>query len=553
MRKIAFVLIIILAGVSACTKLEDKVLAQVGNEEITVGDFLERYVPKGYPSEEAELEAKMESLNQLIEYKLLVEEARARGYHDDPLYADSFEIAYKEALVDALYYKEVIEKAQASNRELKQFYEADNVILHLRVIHVQSDTMGYIVLSDFTQGVPFDTLAVRYSQHPSSAMGGDIGTTPLSSFFFDEQIFQQLSKIKEGMATSPLPNRAGGYDVFYLEEKTSRENPVPFDDVKHKMRRHIEHGRELRMRDESRERLMEEVSIEYNTVGLDILLKPRNEISPEALSVWTVKVNGEVTDSIGSMLGVYNSLQLGDSLGVPANKLQDIASGFGLHSAMARLALDRGLDRDPIVEKFVKETIDYMISQRLFAEEVEARIHLTPEEIQAYYENNPDEFNIPERRRISIIRTPSSSAAQEALSLLEQGVLFSDVAAQFSDHRQSAQSGGSIGLKRRDDPNWQSFVEQAFTLRVGEFSRSFSVYNGFGIVMVTEIKEGYTKTFAEASGGIERKLRTRQKRELERQLLEELRSRISIEIDEKLLLSVAKMSPTGENAVNQPQ
>ena len=139
MRKITLPIIVFLLAVVACAKEEERVLARVGEEQVKVKDFLAQYRPQTYPSEEAEREAKLKVLEQLINDKLMEVEARSRGYASDTSLAEGIENTRKRALVNALYMKEVVDKVKVSRADIKRYYDADRIRLHLRIIHMDSD------------------------------------------------------------------------------------------------------------------------------------------------------------------------------------------------------------------------------------------------------------------------------------------------------------------------------------------------------------------------------------------------------------------------------
>jgi len=545
MRRMTFPILLILACVLACGTQEERILVRVGDETINVKDFLAAYRPRSYPSEEAELEAKKQVLDKLIEDKLLVAEARSRGYEEDPTVKEGLQDAVDRVLINTLYMKEVVEKAKASRLDAKRFYEADKILLTLSIIHIDSDTLGYLILQEFSTGVPFDTLAVRYSTHPSARNGGKVGTIPLSTFF-EDPAFRELSRLKEGRSTLPLENESGGYDIYYLAERSEKEDQPPFKEMEASIIKQIERMRQGKLSYESLERLFEEANIEYNNIGLALLSKPKEALSEAELATWTIKVGGEVTDSVGSMLAVYSRFPEG----VPPYQLQDFAKNVAQRPALVSVALKRKLDRDPAV----KETIDaYIASQmrnRIYAEEVLEKIEIGAEKVRAYYDEHPDEFFVPERRKLSIIKTSSYSDVQQAFSLLRQGQPFEEVARRFSDHQQSAKRGGSIGFRKAGDVSFKTFVEHGFRLAKGNYSRSFEVPGGFGIVKVDDVQPAYTKEFDSEKRRIERRLRGEEEKEVKAAFIEELRKKIKVTIDEGLLLRVGKVEeePEGESS-----
>jgi len=547
MKKITLTTLFILLAVLGCTEEEEKVLATVGSEQILVKDFMQGYRPSVYPTEEEEREAKLKVLNRLIDDALLTAEARNRGYDKDSTLEDGIEATTQRALVNALYVAEVIDKSKASRTDAKRFYDADNTMLHLRIIHVESEDMANIIYQKIGEGVPFDTLAVKYSSHRSASRGGDMGKVPLS-MFFETPEYKTISKLKEGDVTLPVQNEEAGFDIYTLIEKSEKENVQPFADVEEEMKKRVESLRQSKLSFESLERLLAEANIEYNDEALALLTKPQTELKEEDLSLWTIKIGGEVVDSVGSMMDVY----LQYPQGLPERFLENAAERTAQPKALVKVATKRGLERDKTVKEAVATFVNSQIRMRITKEEITDKVEVGPQEAKIYYEEHPSEFFIPERRNLAIIRTPSYSDIQQAYSLLRNGKDFGEVASQFSDHS-SKNRAGSIGFRRADDVSFKQFVEQGFKLSKGQYSRPFEVYNGYGIVKVLDVQQAYTRTFEAESLRIERTIRREKESSRREEFLEELKGRIPVEINEQLLMEIAKVEEKPEPQSQQQQ
>ncbi len=537
MRKIALLIIIVLFVGISCTAKEDLTLAKVGNEKITVQEFLSEYRPVTYPDETAELEGKKKVLEQIIDRKLMVAEAKSLGYDADTSLNEGKKQVFEKALVTALYNKEVIEKSKASGVEIKNFYNAENTILHLKVIQVNSDTVGAVLVRDMQSGVPFDTLAVRYSQHPSARNGGDIGKVSLARFYFDSEIYKALSKLKPGKTTKPLKSMFGSYEIYYLVDKSQPDKIQPLADRTEAIRRQIENGKERELRNSSLKKLLAESKIEYNEKAFSLLAKPSDSLSTADYSVWVSKVNGEVVDSVASLMSMYTQF----SQGISRDMVQKAAEQRTLFPVLLYAARKRNLDKKKDVKNAVQQYVDSQIIGKLYTELIRDKVTVSDEEIDAYYNEHIKDFYVPERRNLSIIRTSSYGDIQQAYNQLRSGLSFEDVAKKFSDHQQSVDRGGSIGFRTIKDESFKPFVEQGFKLVKGQYSRPFEVYNGFGIVKIVDIQESFVREFEQEKYRIERIIRSEREGVLRESLLKKLRAKYPVDIDEKLLTEIGKV------------
>lgn len=202
-----------------------------------------------------------------------------------------------------------------------------------------------------------------------------------------------------------------------------------------------------------------------------------------------------------------------------------------------KAALDRGLDKDPKVQKVMVNT--------LLREVVYANVSnsdFTDEMLQAYYEKNKEEFVVPEKvqaRRILIKVSdsrPDAAAKAEADRIRAEVVKnpdsFKDLAAQFSEDPYRRR-GGDLGfIAATGKPGLeQEIVDKAFSLNVGEISEVFKTADGYNIVMVANKRERVERTFQQMKGSVLRKVKNDKLKELYDAYVADLKKTARIDID----------------------
>jgi peptidyl-prolyl cis-trans isomerase D len=120
-------------------------------------------------------------------------------------------------------------------------------------------------------------------------------------------------------------------------------------------------------------------------------------------------------------------------------------------------------------------------------------VEVTPEEVQTYYEGNPDEFEVPaeaEVRYTYIDKRPTAAdtaasllRAQEIRQEIVDGADFAEVAERESADSGSAAQGGSLGTFGRGMMVPQ-FDSVAFSIPVGELSEPFETSYGYHVLEV---------------------------------------------------------------------
>lgn len=117
----------------------------------------------------------------------------------------------------------------------------------------------------------------------------------------------------------------------------------------------------------------------------------------------------------------------------------------------------------------------------------------TDEEIEAFYNENPDMVTTPASVEINLIwidqgengekKEQALTKANEALAAIKNGTDFAEVAKSYSEDT-SATNGGEISGKLYKDHLAPQIAEAAFSLGVGEVSEVIDYYKGYYIIQV---------------------------------------------------------------------
>lgn len=153
--------------------------------------------------------------------------------------------------------------------------------------------------------------------------------------------------------------------------------------------------------------------------------------------------------------------------------------------------------------------------------------------VRSYYEAHEKDFERPERVHLRQILTEDRETAERALAELHAGKDFTAVSRRYS-RDPSAESGGDQGELSRDDLP-PSFVDTIFSLEPGQVSDIVGADYGFHIFQVIERLPAEVVPFDEAEGEIRERLRGAALDRLLKKLVQEARSRYTVEVYERNL------------------
>ena len=134
--------------------------------------------------------------------------------------------------------------------------------------------------------------------------------------------------------------------------------------------------------------------------------------------------------------------------------------------------------------------------------EIAKKITVTDEKLKAYYEEQKDQYSTPERRKISHIlfavnaQTDEKAALEKAQKAKQAlaGKDFATLAAELSDDKLTAKSGGDLGLFNAGTME-KPFEDAAVALKLGEVSNPVKSSFGYHLIKVTELTPGEIKPF----------------------------------------------------------
>ena len=167
---------------------------------------------------------------------------------------------------------------------------------------------------------------------------------------------------------------------------------------------------------------------------------------------------------------------------------------------------------------------------------LEAARAVTPQEVAQYYEQHPDEFVLPERRRVCLIAIHSSelgddkaaakSKAAELLERLNKGEDFAALAKKHS-HGAHADKGGDCGWLEKGSLRG-ALDSEASKLKPGEISGLVETPDGYAILKVVAVQPQARQSLTDARTAIRKRLKRQHDEAVRDQLLDRLRRSASI-------------------------
>jgi len=196
-------------------------------------------------------------------------------------------------------------------------------------------------------------------------------------------------------------------------------------------------------------------------------------------------------------------------------------------------AKNMGLEEDKDVLEQIKKMTEQILVQALIEKDILDKVQVGDVEVEKYYETNKDNFTEKEQVHLYNILLETEEEAQNVLEQLKAGEDFSEIAKTKSTGPSAAQ-GGDMGFISKGS-TIPEIEEAIFALELEELSEVVKTDFGFHILKITEKKAETVKTLEEVREEIVQTLLPEKQKEAFDNLLEELKSKVEIEINEELL------------------
>jgi len=196
-------------------------------------------------------------------------------------------------------------------------------------------------------------------------------------------------------------------------------------------------------------------------------------------------------------------------------------------------AKNMGLEKDNDVLEQIEKMTEQILVQALLQREILDKVDVNDEEVSEYYEQNKDSFTEKEQIHLYNILLESEEEAQDILEQLKTGGDFIEIAKEKSTGPSAAQ-GGDLGYLSKGSliPEIEEVI---FALEVGGLSGVVKTDFGFHILKITEKKPETVKALEEVKEDIIQTLLPTKQKEAFDNLLEELKGKVEIEINEEAL------------------
>jgi len=503
-KRIRFpVLMICLVNIAACEDTADlpdaDVVARVYGTEITKRQ-LTNALEILYPSERPEGAAR-KALQRLIDFEILVKEARSRGFENDLQVTTVLDLTERALLLEELHSRNILKRVtKVSDEEAREYFEVNRIGEERRLsrILVSTSEEARQIRQRLDAGEDFAMIASEVSLDPKSAAeGGDLGwLSPLTLRY--HLLRRSVFSMPLYEAVGPIRDKEG-FSFFTVTEV--RE--MPFEKVADKV-----HGALIDQKNgmatmDFLSELADRAEVQIDPDALGLLLGRLAEAGAE-MPEFRKGEGGKVLFRARAdkwTLQQFMAAMLSERDQAEIKSLEDLSLYvrrlYALKVLLPRRGAELGLMEAERVKFGVESTLREALIDRLRKVEVAEKIELSEEDLLAYYERYRDLYVRPERITILEVLLGTRDEAEALLEEIESGESLADLAGRHSVRSSRVRrAGGRIKLMRPD--KYGRLGWEAKDASIGEVVGPVKSSQGYSVFEVLKKTPGRQHSFEES-------------------------------------------------------
>lgn len=533
---------------------DDTTLAVVGDYDITLREFKDFFPEEQYrfASAEEEFETKKMALDSLIVTRLLVQAAYEKGIDESEELANVVLRSRDMFLRDIVYKHEVIDPAEPTDAELRDFYNHLDTRLRVSQIIVGDADTAQMIFERLKDGEPFDKLAYEYSIIPSARKDkGDLGWVTWGSMV--DEVQQVAFRLEPGELAPPVKSFLG----WHLVKVTGKQPNDPggeFDEIKGDLRHQLRQMKQYRQRRQFITSLQEQYPFTIDTATVDYLMHKRESMYPPQILASLPKSDFDLEQLDrnekelvlatweGGQVTVMQYLtqikqvpeQMRPSLD-NYDSLATIVFTIKGNDVMVHLAREKGLESDPEYRRKLKLFRELNMADLMKIDSLPKVPDPTEQEVRDYYDQNPEEFTTPAKVHIFEILVADELKAQQLKKQIRTKSQFKDKAMELTLRPGRRSVSGDLDYITRS--MFPDIFDAAWETPEGSLGGPVRDRNQYSIFWVEDKIDPQLKDFLGVKRTIFKTLQQKREQELFTEWIEQRKENTTIRINEDAIWS----------------
>lgn len=535
-------LLLVLGG---CGKKGEKILARVGDRQVTLSEFEQRWergLQKKFSSKKQELEIRRKTLDLVIDDKLMIIGACEQKLNESPEVKKQLEEGKPRLLLRVLYEKEIRDKVKVSNAGVKAYYDKLEFEVRARHILVKTEDEAKTIKEELDKGADFAQLAKEKSIDPSTkGKGGDLGF-----FKWGRMVgpFQEVAfKLKLGEISQPVKSRFG-WHIIKVEERKKAERE-PFDKMKPQIESQLKGSKEKERVEKYIDQLKAKANLQFIPKAVKLVFskakegKGKIEFTDEEKKTvllkykggeWTI---GRFVDELAKV-GPFRHPKFGKE-----EDVKNFVEGALMQDLLLDAAKREGIESTPEFKKDLKESEEKILLTKMQREMIPKDVTVSDEEVKECYQSYQDQFKVAAQVNVREIQVKTKEEAEKLLKRIKRGASFKKLAKEKSLRKWAAKKGGEMGYF--EERRYPELFKAAWDLKKDTLAGPIKTKgNNWSIIKLIGKKEESLQPLEKVKDKAKNLALAEKRKKVKADWLENMRKKVKITIDEKLLESTVE-------------
>jgi len=207
------------------------------------------------------------------------------------------------------------------------------------------------------------------------------------------------------------------------------------------------------------------------------------------------------------------------------------------------------LKKSGLTEEQVLDDIRAQILSEELFKKVTADVKVTDSDIEKFYKEHPDQYQVPEQRDIAHILVKKKSLADQLYDQIQDGANFATLAKKYSQDPGSKNAGGKMTISKGQTV--APFDQTAFLMRTGQVSHPIKTEFGYHVIKALgPVKAAKTTPLSDVKTSIKQQLGQQKKNEKMTTWVEDTRKKYADNVDYQVGYAPPATATTGTTTGN---
>lgn len=347
----------------------------------------------------------------------------------------------QRVLSNIAFQRLVADSVHIAESEVRHLYDLTSFVLHLQHIQFDDRTTAERVRNDLeAKRITWSQAVKRYTTAKNDkGPDGELGWMIHQGL--DPSVVVEVYESKPLEVSRVFQDVSGFQIVRVLEKKPTKQQP--YDMVRNVLLGELQPARLAARVERLRDMLRNRIGMQYDKANITWASSLFGETAPvrrDESGETHIDVSGSVPEfaeadtartlaswkdgrlSLGEFLDDYKTIPVPQRMNVDSyDEFKNALDGFVLEPYMAQLAVERGLDKDPLAIAMIDKKREELMVEHLFADSIESRVFVSDGERRAYYQKHLPEFFSFQSVRYAAILRPSQAGAESVAAALRDG------------------------------------------------------------------------------------------------------------------------------------